>query len=107
MTQAGRINATLMPWLLALLLPFPASTATADEDHVMARKLLESGQILSLEKIMEHARRHKVGDILETELENKRGRYIYEVELLDSAGQVWELELDAASGKLISVEREH
>jgi len=77
--------------------------AFADEDHMAARKLRESGKILSLESIAGRARNHKAGEILETELELEHGRYVYEVEILDTAGKVWELKLDAGSGDLITM----
>ena len=80
--------------------------AVSDEDQVAARKLRASGQILSLEKIYELAKTIKKGEILETELEKKRDRYIYEVELLDKNGQVWEVKLDAKTGQLIKLENE-
>jgi len=80
--------------------------AFADEDHVAARKLRESGKILSLESIVERARNHKAGEILETELDLKHGRYVYEVEILDAGGKVWELKLDAGNGDLITMKRD-
>lgn len=83
-----------------------AASALADGDHVEARKLRESGQILSLEKIAEHARAAKAGEIIETELKRKNGSYVYEVEILDGGGQVWELKLDAKTGGLIKMERD-
>ena len=87
--------------LLTGLLP-----AWADEDHELARKLKDAGTILALEDLVRHARAAKPGELLESELEQKQGRYIYEVEILDKAGQVWELKLDAANGRLISMERD-
>jgi uncharacterized membrane protein YkoI len=83
-----------------------AGQASADDDHVAARKLRESGQILPLENIVERAHAHKAGEILETELERKHGRYIYEIEILDATGQVWEMKLDASTGELIKMERD-
>ena len=80
--------------------------ARADEGPVAARKLSDAGIILPLEKIVAAAKTAKPGEILETELERKQGRYVYEVEILDARGQVWEVELDASSGKLIAVESE-
>ena len=80
--------------------------AFADEDHVAARKLRESGKILSLENIAERARNHKAGEILETELDLTHGRYVYEVEILDAGGKVWELKLDAGNGDLITMKRD-
>jgi uncharacterized membrane protein YkoI len=80
--------------------------AFADEDHMAARKLRESGKILSLENIAERARNHKAGEVLETELELKHGHYVYEVEILDAGGNVWELKLDAGTGDLITMKRD-
>lgn len=92
--------------LISTLLLLSASGAVSDEDQEVARKLRASGQILSLEKIYALAKTIKQGEILETELEQKRGRYVYEVELLDKNGQVWEVKLDAKTGQLIKLENE-
>lgn len=101
----GRFRqALLIASVASIVAIFGMSNVTAQEDHVLARKLQESGQILSFEKIAEHARAVKAGEILETELELKKGRYIYEVEILDKAGKVWELKLNAKTGELIKME---
>ncbi|MBK7664475.1 MAG: PepSY domain-containing protein [Sterolibacteriaceae bacterium] len=78
----------------------------ADSDHVAARRLLDAGEIMPLEKIAERARAEKPGQILETELKHKHDKYIYEVEILDGGGRVWELRLDARSGELLKVEKD-
>lgn len=82
------------------------SSASADEGQAAARRLSASGTILPLEKITESARKVKPGQILETELERKGNGYIYEIEILDAQGQVWEVKLDARTGKLIKLESE-
>ena len=46
------------------------------------------------------------GGVLETELERVSDGYIYEIELVDDSGQVWELKLDASSGELLQSELE-
>ena len=91
---------------LAVIAAIHPSAAVADEGPVAARKLSDAGIILPLEKIVSVAKAAKPGEILETELERKHGRYVYEVEILDAHGQVWEVKLDAKSGKLIAVESE-
>ena len=93
--------------LAAALLIGSVIPARADSDHVAARRLREAGEIMPLEKIAERARAEKPGEILEAELKQKRGRYIYEVEILDAGGRVWELRLDARSGALIKIEQEN
>jgi uncharacterized membrane protein YkoI len=82
------------------------SFVNADESQLTARKLSDAGLILPLEKITKAAKTIKAGQILETELELKQGVYIYEVEILDNKSQVWELKLDAKTGKLIKLELE-
>jgi len=80
--------------------------AQADEGPAAARRLSNAGTILPLERIVASARAIKPGEVLETELERKGDRYFYEVEILDARGQVWEVTLDASSGKLVTVESE-
>jgi uncharacterized membrane protein YkoI len=80
--------------------------AHADIDQATARQLSATGKILPLEKIHEKAKQIKSGKILETELEKKRGKYLYEIELLDENGIVWEVKLDAATGQLIKLEED-
>jgi uncharacterized membrane protein YkoI len=97
---------TAIAALLGALVAAAAVPALADDDHVTARKLRQSGQIMPLEKIIERARAEKPGDVLETEFDRKNGRYVYEVEIVDEAGQVWEIKLDASTGALIEIERD-
>ena len=75
-------------------------------EHETAQRLTRQGDILPLEQILEQARQHRPGRILETELEREHGRYRYEIELLDEDGRVHELEFDAAAGELLKEERE-
>lgn len=78
----------------------------ADSDHTEARRLVETGVILPLEEILESVYRQWNGRILEVELEDEHGGYVYEIELLDKQGHVWEMKLDAVSGKLLKSEQE-
>lgn len=70
------------------------------------RELVQQGDILPLEQVLEQAHQQRPGRVLETELEQERGRYIYEVEVLDENGEVWEMKFDAASGALLEQEQE-
>ena len=102
----SKLPPTIASLLGILMLAATAVPAVADDDHVNARKLRESGEIMPLEKIIERARAEKPGEVLETELDRKNGGYVYEVEIVDDAGQVWEIKLDAKTGKLIKLERD-
>ncbi|MEW6324765.1 MAG: PepSY domain-containing protein [Nitrospirota bacterium] len=75
------------------------SAAVADDDHEEATELQEAGVILPLADILARAQAIRPGRVIETELEREDGRYLYELEILDDTGVVWEMTLDAATGE--------
>ncbi|UCE89914.1 MAG: PepSY domain-containing protein, partial [Pseudomonadota bacterium] len=79
----------------------------ADDDHEAARVLVEAGDILPLDVILEKAQARYRGRVLEVELEREAGRHVYEIEIVDEQGVVRELYLDASSGELLKAEQEH
>ncbi|MNZ56661.1 Peptidase propeptide and YPEB domain protein [compost metagenome] len=89
--------------LTALALVFFCSVGVArDLDQDEALSLRQQGVILPLEQLLQQALdRYPGAKLLEAELEEKRGLYIYEVELLTPEGVVRELDLDAATGRLL------
>lgn len=76
-------------------------------DHYQAKRLKDAGEILPLGRILRMARQIHPGRILETELERKQGRYIYEIELINGDGNVLELTYDARTGELLWTEQEY
>lgn len=88
--------------MLALLF----TPALSDDDQLRAIELLQRGEILPLEDILVISRGEIEGHILEVELEQERGKIIYEIEMLDQQGRVWELKIDATSGEIIKREQE-
>jgi uncharacterized membrane protein YkoI len=91
---------------LALALLAFSLGAGAEDDHDRARRLRDAGDILPLEAVIEQARQEKPGRILEIQLKERKSRVLYEVELVDDSGIVWELYFDARSGELIKTEQE-
>ena len=92
-------NLLLISVLLTFItLPF---YTWADDDHVRARDLVESGEILPLEKLLQTAFEGQQWRLLEAELEREHGRYIYELEILDNKGKVREHKYDAKTGELL------
>ena len=77
-------------------------SAFADSnDHDRAKQLLDDGDIISAESLLIDAMRRKPGRLLGLELEEKDWRHVYEVEIIDDAGVVWEFYYDAKTGDLI------
>ena len=75
-------------------------------ERAAVRSMAGPGDILSLEQILQNARQLHAGRALETELEAGRDGMVYEVEILDANGEVWEMKFDARSGELLGEEQE-
>lgn len=96
--------------LISLLIAAPLALSSAvlvAGDHDDAKRLKEAGDIQPLEQILAKARAVKPGRVIETELERKGKRYVYEIEIVDNNGVVWELKFDAKSGELLKTETEN
>lgn len=93
---------------LALFMTVTCSHVSArDLSQDEALKLRKEGKIIALQTFIERAlERHPKARLLELELEEERGRYIYEIELLTVQGQVRELKFDASSGELLEDEED-
>lgn len=73
-----------------------------DDDYGRARTLQESGKILPLEKIIATTQKlYPQSKVLEIEFKDRKQVYIYEIELVDKAGVVKELYINAATGELL------
>jgi uncharacterized membrane protein YkoI len=88
-----------------LLITGISSSAWAGDDHDRARKLVEQGDILPLETILQKLPPDS-GKVLEVELEHEHGQLVYEIELLHPDGRVREYTFSAIDGKLVGVENE-
>ena len=73
-------------------------------DHEGARSAFQRGEIRSLGEILVELRSQLEGEVIEVELKRESGTYVYEFKILTSAGRVSEVEVDAATGKVIKKE---
>ncbi|WP_137807550.1 PepSY domain-containing protein [Pseudomonas sp. G(2018)] len=97
------LSSTRAVGCLALtLVAFCSATMARDLDQDEALRLRQQGVILPLEQVLQIALdRYPGAKLLEAELEEKHDVYMYEVELLTTEGVVRELDLDAATGRLL------
>ncbi|MDH5612457.1 MAG: PepSY domain-containing protein [Gammaproteobacteria bacterium] len=89
-----------------LVVFFIGSNVWADDDHERARELVKSGEIIALEQLLQNIVNKDTGKLrlLEAELEEKSGRLVYELELVDEQGVVRELLFDAKTGEALGEE---
>lgn len=83
----------------------PASAGDDARDQEIARKALLEGRIRSLSEITEKVKPHLPGKILGVELDvEDNGRIVYEFDVIDPSGRLMEVEVDAATGEILSIE---
>ncbi len=77
------------------------SAISDDNDSKRVRRLVQEKKIISLESLMPSIRKHGDFKVLEIELDEDDGKLVYEVELLDKEGRVYEIKYDARTGQEI------
>lgn len=94
--------------IAVLLMSAVVFTTTADDiSQDEALRLREQGKIMALEKLLGIAMSLYPGArLLEAELEEDDGVYIYEVELITRSGVVREIEIDARDGRILKDEED-
>jgi len=93
--------------LLSLGLLFSSGVAHSHEiEQSEVRQLVRLGTIQSVFQIMGQSSLQNAGRILEIELENEDGHYIYAIDTLDAQGIVREYRLNARDGSLLPMELE-
>jgi uncharacterized membrane protein YkoI len=95
--------------LLCLLLllgaaPLAPAPAAADNDQDRAREAVQSGQVRPLNQILKSVRRQYKGEVLDAQLFDFGGQWVYQVRLLTKDGRVLDIAVDGQSGQIIGVQ---
>jgi len=95
---------------LFLVLSLPPLAAWAQSaptpDYEFARDAVERGEILSLAEVLARLQDSHPGRVVEVELEQDDDMLIYEVELVTRDGRLIEVEIDAATGRIVSLDED-
>ncbi|MDP1899268.1 MAG: PepSY domain-containing protein [Rubrivivax sp.] len=102
--RLAAVRTTLVVLLLTAL-ALPVAWGSDPRDQERARAAVQAGEVLPFSTLLERLQRTHPGQVLELELEREGGRWIYEVKLLQSNGQLLKLELDAGTGQVLEVKR--
>jgi uncharacterized membrane protein YkoI len=86
--------------LSAALLP-SAANADDERDHDRARRAVEAGEVMPLNRILDTLEREHPGQVIEVELEQEDGHWIYEIKLLRPGGSLVKMEVDARDGAVL------
>lgn len=96
--QATRIGQLLLAALAALL---GSSVSAGDDDHERAMRAMQAGEIRPLVDILATFTASQAGRVVEVELEQKHGHWIYEFKFLEQNGLLREIKVDARTGEIL------
>lgn len=100
----GRMWKMLLASVLVLALSGAAVGGDRDHDHDRARAALRAGEVVPLRDVLSVVEREFRGEMVEVELDERRGRLVYEVKLLTPDGSIIELYYDARTKALLKAE---
>lgn len=75
-------------------------------DAGAARAAMLRGEILPLEQILGIVRKAFPGEVIEIELELDDGALTYEFDILSPDGRLFEVDVEAATGRILEVEED-
>lgn len=113
MTRNRIDRRTVLVALAGLLIPSLSARADQndggegqmdDDDHDRARRALREGKVRPLADILAMVKDRLDGKVIEVGFEREDGRYVYELKVLDAAGHLREVYVDAASGEILKIE---
>lgn len=94
----------------SLVLALPLSAVRAQDaalpDYEFARGAVARGEILSLAEVLGRLQNSHPGRVVEVELEQDDDMLIYEVELVTQDGRLVEIEIDAATGRILDLDED-
>ena len=97
-------NKALLFASLLLLLLFTTGVNFASDLDV--RDLETNGKVMKLSRVIEKINKVYPGRIIEVELQKENGILVYEIQIIDHQGVIWEISLNAKTGELLHKEKE-
>lgn len=89
---------------LASALAATGVPAWDDDDHYEARWAVQSGLALPLAEILQRLDGRLDGDIIEVELDEDDGHYVYELKVITRSGRLLEVEVDARNARILEID---
>jgi uncharacterized membrane protein YkoI len=95
-----------VPLMAAALLAAPPTAFARDHDEHRrdeVRRAVQAGEIKSLAEILAAVRGKLPGEVAGVDVEHEDGRWRYEFRVVDDKGRLYEVYVDARSGKIEQV----
>ncbi len=93
-----RLSSLLLGAALTILVPLAAFADRADQDAV--RHAVERGEIRPLADILAQVRDRLPGEVVGVEIDEKKGRWLYEFRVVAQDGRLFEVYVNARTGEI-------
>lgn len=103
MIAAMRISLIVLALAAVVALSAAPAPAFSGSEQEQAREAVQSGQARPLKEILRGLGGQVDGRVLDAELDDRGGRWIYRIKVLGRDGRVKILGVDALSGQVIDV----
>jgi uncharacterized membrane protein YkoI len=100
-TTQWRRTLTGFVMMMLALLGTGVGYAADNADHDRARQAVEVGDVLPLRTILERVEREYPGQVMEVELDQEKGEWVYEIKLLRKGGALMKLKILARDGTIL------
>jgi uncharacterized membrane protein YkoI len=87
--------------LVSCALTMPVTTPASASDQDRARSAVQAGEALPLGQILKRVRRSHSGRLLDADLRQGRGGWVYELRILKPNGRVLTLIVNARNGQVL------
>jgi hypothetical protein len=94
-------------WLYAACLLTLALPVWAESEQDLARDAVRAGEVMPLDQVLREVEKTSPGKVLKVELEQRGGRWVYEIKLLRDNGTLSKLCFDARDGTLLKSGSRH
>jgi uncharacterized membrane protein YkoI len=91
--------------LVPASMPIPLHADSAS-DHDQGRRAVERGEALPLVDILARVRPGLRGEVVGVSFERERGRWVYELKVIETGGRLVQVYVDAASAEILKRERD-
>jgi uncharacterized membrane protein YkoI len=105
----------LRAWIAVTLLVTSHAASASDDEHEWedddhaydrARRAVERGEALPIAQLLERLQARVPGELVGVDFTREHGRWVYEFRVVDDGGYLLEIEMDAQTGRILSMEED-
>nr|CCD32092.1 Conserved hypothetical protein [Methylocystis sp. SC2] len=99
----SRLVVTLALWLGLNGAAVGDDAGKSGNDHDIALRAFEHGEVLPLESVLSEVRKAVRGEVVGIELEQERGNWVYQIKVIAPGSSMVEMHVDARTARIFEI----